>query len=161
MKIKMIVCLLFLPLIVFSQDLGIKIPENKFIEMNKKALKTELALTNIKTGFCYFAAAGGATVVVGGTIISLGGIFNMTKSILEFTVYPLRVFDALYYGGIIFGGSAIAGLGVLVFDIALKSINKLDDTRQDIKIILHQFEPTSYNDHPGIGVGVSISLNNR
>lgn len=150
--------ILLIPLCVFSNDLGISFPSSKYMDMTRNDLSTELFMTNLGTGISLTIATGTAFVAGVGVYFSYYGVSSMTRAILDSPFSAFSLFDAFVYGGIIIGGSVLAGIGYLGLDLAIKSIQKQSLNRKEIKIALKQFHPTSYKDSPGIGIGISIAL---
>jgi len=151
--------IILLPLCLLSQEIGIEYSHNKYLDLNNKELKTELIMTNIGTGLSVTGVGGGAIIMGTGLYISYSGIYHLTRSILESTFTFLPMLDAFYYGGVIILGSAVAGIGYLVVEIALNTIHNQAEHRDQIKVALQAYHPTSYKDNPGMGIGISIALN--
>ncbi len=152
---KVIILLLIItiiPFVLHAQDIGIDYSNSKFMNMDHKMLQNKLIGTNVETGLSVALFAGGITA------IGLGGYAGIMSSVVLLIGGPWGII----LGGVgVTGGLIACSIGYFAIEIANNSIRNLDDRRDKIKFALQQFEPVSYHDRPGVGIGISIPLNNN
>ena len=142
MKKLILICLLILiPMCIFSQELGINYSFNKFKDFPEDQLKSRLFWNN--------------TATVGSVLLSVGGVAAIVG---DFLMEPLSAVYTYLLAGASASGFGLALLGYGALKMSINAIGQLNGNRQLIKVELTQFQPSSYKDSPGIGIGISIAI---
>lgn len=127
---------------------------------NREILKSSF----ITTGGLALAGAGVCVGYVGYVILTSEPIIEIDgDNELALLMWPLMLslYALQYIGGAVLtlGGAGMLGTGVGVSAIATGSILHQVENKNKIKVELKRFQPTSYQDRPGVGIGLSIGLN--
>jgi hypothetical protein len=127
---------------------------------NGEILKSSLIIT----GGLVLAGAGVCVGYLGLAVLSAEPVIDIdTDSDMTMLMWPFvfTLYAIQYIAGaaLTVGGAGLAGTGVGVSAIATGSILHQMENKNKIKVELKRFQPTSYQDRPGVGIGLSIGLN--
>lgn len=140
-----------------------KLNEEQLYDQMQK-VNTEIFTSSlVSTGGIVFAGLGALSTVV-------GVAFLTSEPFVEFDpdneahmmMWPvfLTIYFMQYVGGLalISGGAGLCITGVGLTISASGNITFQVDKKRQIQLELKRFQPTSYKDHPGVGIGVSIAI---
>ena len=158
-KLIILLILIVIPLIAFSQELGIDYSFNKYKQLSEGQLKSRLFWNNTGTVGSLVLGAGGAFA------ICVGGYYGVSAGILAAGLIlsgPAQDLFQVLVRTVLVGGSAagfgVALLGYAAIRFSIDTIGDLSVNKRMIKIELKQFQPVSYKDSPGIGIGINFAL---
>jgi hypothetical protein len=141
-------------------------------QLNEEQLQEQISNVNHEIFSSSVISAGGLSLAAfGGLAAYLGVELLLAEPIIDFNpdnelmmmMWPLvlTVYVIQYGGGLaLIGGGGnvcVTGLGISV--TATGNIFYQLDKKRQIRLELKNFQPTSYKDRPGFGVGISIPLN--
>ena len=132
----------------------------KLADMSEQELQNRLSWNKAaKVGSGVLIVTGFSAVAVGsyyglryGYITAVGLLSGATES-------PLGAFLTYLTAAGSIGGFSLAVMGYAAIKFSLDAINELNFNKHLIEVELKQYRATSYKDHPGIGIGISFSLN--
>jgi len=161
MKKLILICIIILiPLCVFSQELGMKYSFNKFKDFSEDKLDNRLFWNNTATVGSVLLSIGGVTAIGIGSYYGIYfGFYALASIFSDSLMEPLSVLFAYFSATTSVAGFGLAVLGYGALKMSINAIGQLNNNRQLIKLELTRFQPSSYMDSPGIGIGVSLSLN--
>jgi hypothetical protein len=142
-----------------------------YSKLNEEQLHTQLQRVNTEILTSSLVSTGGIVFAGLGALASYAGIIMITSEpIIDFDpddefqmmMWPLVLsIYVLQYGGgfaLITGGVGLSVTGVGLTISASGNIAFQFDKRRQIQLELKRFQPTSYKDTPGMGIGLSIPI---
>lgn len=145
-----------------------------YSKLNQEQLQSQIKIVNNEILTASIASAGGIALTGLGALSTVVGVILVTSepiidfdpdNDLQMMMWPLALsILALQYGGglaLIGSGGVEISTGIGFFITASGNIGIQLKKKQMIQLELKQFQPISYKDNPGVGIGISIPLNNN
>jgi hypothetical protein len=151
--------MLIMPLASQAQELGIDYQFNKYYGLDKEELQEKLITCNRLEVMSGILSFGGITAVCfGGYYVYAGGEILLSYLSSDDLIDLWGVLGFSGAMAITVVGSAIFFGGMIAVELGIRSIVNLEGQKDQIRLTLKQFAPTSYKDRPGIGIGFSIAI---
>ena len=163
---SIIILLILFPLIVNARDMGFTY-KHQFQPMSEKQIRTQIALLDLENFGSGVLAVGGLVAAGTGTISFIIGLeMFFSEPIIEWEpshdFNPFFIIPFMQYavGAILLiGGPILALEGFELTHIFSDNIRNNVRIRKNFVMVLKRFQPSSYNDKPGVGIGISLPLN--
>jgi len=163
---SIIILLILFPLIVNARDMGFTY-KHQFQPMSEKQIRTQIALLDLENFGSGVLAVGGLVAAGTGTISFIIGLeMFFSEPIIEWEpshdFNPFFIIPFMQYavGAILLiGGPILALEGFELTHIFSDNIRNNVRIRKNFVMVLKRFQPTSYKDRPGVGIGISLPLN--
>lgn len=160
---------LSIPCIVQAQEIKLGL-EYQFKPMTEKQIRAEMLKIDLENVGSLALGAGGIFVSYTGGISFLTGLaLSFSEPIIDVNnsdhgFNPLIFAPLLQYATgfmLLIGGPILFLEGLEITHIFSDNIKNNLLIRQNFKMELKRFHPTSYDDHPGIGIGINFPLKNH
>jgi hypothetical protein len=167
---KILLLLLLIPFMLFAQIGDISGYKLMYSKLNEEQLYSQMQRVNteifestlVSTGGVALTGLGALSIIAGVAMISAEPFVTLDPD-EQGIFFPLALIGLAfqYVGGasLIGGGigSGVTGVGLIV--TASGNIAFQIEKKRQIQLELKRFQPTSYEDKPGIGIGISLALN--
>lgn len=169
-KYTLYVIVLIITAVLIPLDLHAQGPKFEFKPMTEKEIRKQIISLDIENIASLVMATAGICGTYVGIELFLSGLEMFSESFIDtedldsqglFYLFPWLL---LYYAvafTVTVSGPIISFASFEISHMFFNNFKNNIKIRRNFSLVLKRFEPTSYKDRPGIGIGISFSLDNR